>query len=97
MRRAAVVLVFVFGVLAGGGIAQAQPPMVERKVEVLQHKPSGFWTSNRPATNGAYRYRLLGIGLVLLAGTGLIMLRMVRRAAADRLARDARAVGDTAK
>ena len=36
---------------------------------------SGFWTSREPATNGAYRWRLLGIGvgLVLITGTSAIL------------------------
>jgi hypothetical protein len=73
---------------AGLGPAAAEPPMTERKVEILQHRPSGFWTSNRPAVGGAYRWRLLGIGVVLAAGTGYFMWRLVRRANAERLARD---------
>lgn len=45
----------------------------------LVGKPSGFWTSPRPAQGGAYRYRMLGIGLALLALTGLVTLRVLRR------------------
>lgn len=45
----------------------------------LVGKPSGFWTSPRPARGGAYRYRMLGIGAVLLAITGLVTLRVLRR------------------
>jgi hypothetical protein len=49
---------------------------------------SGFWTSRRPANGGPYRWRLLGIGagLALLSGAG--MLALVRRANAQRAARD---------
>lgn len=45
----------------------------------LVGKPSGFWTSPRPARGGAYRYRMLGIGIALLAVTGLLTLRVLRR------------------
>jgi hypothetical protein len=45
----------------------------------LTEKPSGFWTSTRPARGGAYRYRMLGIGVALAAATGLVTWRIVRR------------------
>jgi len=48
--------------------------------EILYERPSGFWTSNRPAVGGAYRYRLLGIGVVVAAGMGVLMWRLVKRA-----------------
>ena len=64
--------------------ASAEPPNTH---EILTEKPSGFWTSNRPAVGGAYRWRLLGIGVVILAITGYGMLRLVRRASADRAGR----------
>lgn len=67
--------------------ASEPPPPRQRQVEVLQHRPSGFWTSNRPATGGAYRWRMLGIGVVLAAGAGLLMWRLTRRANAERVAR----------
>jgi len=60
-----------------------------RKVEISQGRPSGFWGSTRPAVGGAYRWRLLGIGIVLAAATGYLMLRLVRRANTERLAREA--------
>jgi hypothetical protein len=50
-------------------------------------RPSGFWTSNRPATNGAYRYRLLGIGVALMGATGLVMLLLVGKANTHRARR----------
>jgi hypothetical protein len=56
--------------------------------EILTQKPSGFWTSNRPAVGGAYRWRLLGIGVVLLAITGYGMLWLIRRAKAERAGAD---------
>ena len=45
---------------------------------------SGFWTSRRPAKGGAYRYRLMGIGLVLVTATGFIMLHLIKKAKAER-------------
>jgi len=63
--------------------ASAEPP---RTHEILTEKPSGFWTSNRPAVGGAYRWRMLGIGVVLVAATGYGMLRLIRRANAERAA-----------
>jgi hypothetical protein len=64
--------------------ASAEPPTTH---EILSEKPSGFWTSNRPAVGGAYRWRLLGIGVVLIAVTGYGMLRLIRRANAERARR----------
>ena len=73
-------------VLAVGVVppASAEPPTTH---EILTEKPSGFWTSNRPAVGGAYRWRLLGIGVAVLAITGYGMLRLVRRASAERASR----------
>jgi hypothetical protein len=48
-------------------------------IENTTGRASGFWTSRRPAKGGAYRYRLLGIGVVLLIATLLLMIRVVRR------------------
>ena len=64
--------------------AGAEPPHTH---EILSNRPSGFWTSNRPAVGGAYRWRLLGIGVVIAAITGYGMLRLVRRANAERASR----------
>ena len=64
--------------------AGAEPPTTH---EILSNRPSGFWTSNRPAVGGAYRWRLLGIGVVIAAITGYGMLRLVRRANAERASR----------
>lgn len=64
--------------------AGAEPPNTH---EILSSRPSGFWTSNRPAVGGAYRWRLLGIGVVIAAVTGYGMLRLVRRATAERASR----------
>jgi len=78
----------VFAAVLALGIAapaaSAEPPTTH---EILNEKPSGFWTSNRPAVGGAYRWRLLGIGVVIAAITGYGMLRLVRRASAERAGR----------
>ena len=77
-------VVFAVALAIGGAApASAEPP---RTHEILTEKPSGFWTSNRPAVGGAYRWRLLGIGVVLVAVTGYGMLRLIRRANAERAA-----------
>jgi hypothetical protein len=64
--------------------AGAEPPNTH---EILYTRPSGFWTSNRPAVGGAYRWRLLGIGVVIAALTGYGMWRLIRRANAERAGR----------
>jgi hypothetical protein len=55
-----------------------------RRVEKLSGRPSGFWTSTRPAGGGAYRWRMLAIGAVLAAVTAALLLRTARRASAER-------------
>ena len=57
----------------------AQPGSVMRRPEPLLQKPSGFWTSGRPAVGGAYRYRLLAIGTGVLLVTAAVMIWIVRR------------------
>jgi hypothetical protein len=64
-------------------VVHAEP----RKPEQLQHGVSGFWTSNLPAQHGAYRWRLLGLGVALAGTMGLVTTRILRRASADRAAR----------
>ena len=78
-----VLLALAIGV-ASTAAAGAEPPNTH---EILSARPSGFWTSNRPAVGGAYRWRLLGIGVVIAAITGYGMLRLVRRASAERASR----------
>ena len=43
------------------------------------HKPSGFWTGTRPAKNGAYRYRLMGVGAGVLAISIFFTVRFIRK------------------
>lgn len=61
--------------------ARAEPPTTH---EIISNRPSGFWTSNRPAVGGAYRYRLLLIGVAVAGLTGLLTWRLVKRASARR-------------
>jgi len=80
----------LFGLCLALGVAvpfaHAEPPHPHEH-EIIYTRPSGFWTSNRPAVGGAYRWRLLGIGVVILAITGYGMLRLVKRANTERAAR----------
>ena len=72
MRRWIVWLV----IAVAAGMAYAEPPHTH---EILYNRPSGFWTSNLPATNGAYRYRLLLIGCAIAIGMGWLMYRVVKK------------------
>lgn len=88
MRR--LVLAIVLASAAAPAAADPTPaPMTERKVDPSEYanRPSGFWGSTRKSEGGAYRYRLLGIGIVLATITGLLMLRAVKRANAERAIR----------
>ena len=78
-------LVFVIALVVGGFAAasSAEPPTTH---EIVYTRPSGFWTSTRPAVGGAYRWRLLYVGIGLATLTGLGMWRLVRRANAQRAA-----------
>lgn len=55
-----------------------EPPKTH---EIIYTKPSGFWTSNVPAEAGhEYRWRLIGIGLIILLIMGALMLRLIKKA-----------------
>jgi hypothetical protein len=84
VRRLVVLFGLVITLGAAAPRAHAEPPTTH---EVIYTRPSGFWTSNRPAVGGAYRWRLLGLGGVIAALTGFAMLRLVKRANAERAAR----------
>jgi hypothetical protein len=84
VKRIALTLALLAGTVAPAAAEEERVERVERKHEILQHRTSGFWTSNRPAEHGAYRWRLLAIGAVLAAGTGYLLVRLLRRASADR-------------
>ena len=62
-----------------------RPGSVMRQPERLSHRPSGFWTSNRPATGGAYRWRIMAAGGLVLAIAVFFLLRLLRRAGRERL------------
>ncbi len=76
-------------VLAFAAPAYAQQaPMTENPQTKSDWKgPSGFWTNPHPAKGGAYRWRMMAIGGVLFAVTGYAMLRMVKKANAERASR----------
>lgn len=74
MRRLAVCLVVALGL----GLSPAAFGEPRETHEVLVNRPSGFWTSNRPAVGGAYRYRLLLIGCAVAIGMGWLTWRTVR-------------------
>jgi hypothetical protein len=84
VRRFAQLLGLSLALAIAAPAAGAEPPTTH---EILSNRPSGFWTSNRPAVGGAYRWRLLGLGVVIAAVTGYGMLRLVRRASAERAGR----------
>lgn len=65
-------------VVALAAPARAEPPTAERPHEILSDRPSGFWTSNRPAVGGAYKFRLLGIGVVVASLSGFFMVRLIK-------------------
>lgn len=75
MKKLVLTLLLVFG-----GLAYAEP----REREILKERPSGFWTSNRPAVGGAYRWRLLGLGVLIATGAGFLIVRTIRKANAER-------------
>ena len=89
MRLAALVLALGLGL--GAAVATAQPdpggfgsPAAEpegmRHPEVLSGRPSGFWTSTRPAQGGAYRWRIMGAGITVLGISVFFLTRAIRRA-----------------
>jgi hypothetical protein len=50
-----------------------------RAPQMLDSRPSGFWTSNRPARGGAYRWRIMAAGGLVLAITMFFVLRLLVR------------------
>lgn len=75
------------GVAISASPAAAQPAPQE---QVRAPKPSGFWGAGDRGP-GAYRWKLLGIGVLIAAASGLVMWRLVRRASL------ARELGDAAR
>ena len=75
----------------GGFVPSDSPPpgepapgSVMRQPEHLTARPSGFWTSTRPAVGGAYRWRIMAMGLAALAITAFFTVRLLRRTSAAR-------------
>lgn len=58
-----------------------------KRPEKLTGRPSGFWTSTRPARGGAYRWRIMAAGIGVLGITIFFVLRLLRRTAAARAAK----------
>jgi hypothetical protein len=63
-----------------------QPPpkpteaqMQQQMNEQTRTGRSGFWTSPYPAQHGAYRYRLLLLGIVIASIMGFTAWRLVKR------------------
>ncbi len=69
-------LVVTIALALGAASAYAEPPTTH---EIIYNRPSGFWTSNRPAVGGAYRYRLLGLGVAIAIGMGWFTWRIVKK------------------
>jgi hypothetical protein len=42
-------------------------------------KASGMWTSRRPAEGGAYRWRIMAVGIGVLGLTSVLLVRFIRR------------------
>lgn len=57
-----------------------------KRPEKLTGRPSGFWTSTRPAKGGAYRWRIMAAGIAVLGITIFFVLRLLRRTSAARAA-----------
>ena len=56
-----------------------RPPVMPKVEDIERPRISGFWTSTRPARGGAYRYRLLAIGVVIALLTLGFMLWLIRK------------------
>jgi hypothetical protein len=90
VHKRALAIFVALGLTLGGSVvapaivqAQGAGYQIQSSDEEPQGR-SGFWTNRRAAKGGAYRWRLLGIGVGLLAITGGGMLLLIRRAKADR-------------
>lgn len=81
MRSWCVAVSVVFGLALAAPAALAEPPTTH---EIIYNRPSGFWTSNRPAVGGAYRYRLLLIGVAVAGLTGWLTWRLVKNTSPRR-------------
>ena len=84
MRRLVLLVVLGLSSLAPMAFAQSAQPAPERIEQ--PYGRSGFWTSPHPAKT-PYRWRMMAIGGGLLAITGYVMWRLVKKASAERAAR----------
>jgi len=85
------VLWFVLA-FAAPAYAQAteQPRAAQTENPRARQEPvgrSGFWTNPYPAKGGAYRWRMLAVGGVFLVATGVFMVRLIKKASAERTTR----------
>lgn len=76
-------LVLAFACVPAAASPSPEPPS---QYEQQPYRPSGFWTSTRPAKGGSYRYRMLAVGIVFALGAGLLIRRVIKRANAERAA-----------
>jgi hypothetical protein len=92
MRRVVVALLFGLVVAVGvDGSALASEPSDVADVEAVgghgspvaqtspPRRPSGFWTGTRPAKGGAYRWRLLAIGIGVICVSTFLTVRFIRK------------------
>jgi hypothetical protein len=96
MQRLVILVVLALGIAPAFAQESEAPRKLdsmsvrEREREILAQQwqgPSGFWTSPYKAKHGAYRYRLMGIGGVLLIGMGFFTYRLLKKASDERAAR----------
>ncbi len=87
--RLAVAIALVLGLGVADAVAQPDPggfgapptePEGMRRPEVLVGRPSGFWTSTRPAKGSRYRWRIMVAGGLVLAATGFFVARAIKNA-----------------
>jgi hypothetical protein len=83
VRRLLIPLLLVLGLAAPAFAQRPADPPPPPENRVLGGR-SSFWGSNRPSEGGAYRWRLLGIGLGLIGITGFVMFRLVKKANRER-------------
>lgn len=55
-----------------------------KQPERLLDRPAGFWTTTRPARGGAYRWRIMAAGVLVLGITVFFVLRLLRRTSQAR-------------
>jgi hypothetical protein len=88
MQRLVLFFVLAFtGPVYAAQITQPAPMTARPEAKSEWKGPSGFWTSPYPAKNGAYRWRMMAVGGVFLVATGYLMVRLIKKASADRSGR----------